>query len=472
MRGGKVVAFAIGPVLAAGLGAVTVPLLAWLFDPADVGRFGVLQTTQALIVTGVLLGLDQAYVREYHEVRDRRTLFWTTTPLPYAVLAVITVVALLFAGDIARALYGEAESWWTLGTLACVWVALLLRQWTLVVRMQERGLVFSVVQSLPRAVLVVLALGLTALSRRPDFSALQAIFLLSSLVCLIALGAVTARTWFPPSRGLGSAFLRRLLRYGVPLSLAALLYTGLASAGVYALRIFWTLDEVAVFAVAVSAAGVAVVVQTIFSVVWAPILYRNAAAGSDRPLVAAAQGSVLAVVCAAYAACGMLSWLLDYLLPADYGQVRLLVLVMIAQPLLYVLSEVTGSGLGVTRRSGFALAASVVAIVACIGLNLALTPFLGAVGAGLAAMFAFWVLFVLKTEFSARVWGGLPRRRLHGLVVVAVALAATTLLSATDVATTTALWAAFGVASALLCRREWATIAQRIRGRSSRTEES
>lgn len=465
MNGRQLLSFAIGPVLAAGLGALTVPLLAWLFAPDDVGRFGVLQTTVALVLTGVMLGLDQAYVREYHELPDRRALFATTTRLPYLVLGGVTLIAVILSQRIALVLYGEPVWTWTVATLGCVWAALLLRQWMLVVRMEERGLVFSLAQSLPRAVLVILALALPLLSIPAGYGELQVIFLISSLVCLIPLGIATRRTWFPPQRGLARGMLLQLLAYSVPLALAAFLYAALAAAGVYTLRATSSLAEVATYSVAVSAAGVAVVLQTIFSVVWAPILYRSASVGADRPLVLRARNSMLAIVCAAFALCGMLSWLLDYLLPADYAQVRLLVLVTVAQPLLYVLSEVTGAGVGITRRSGFALLATAIAVVACAGLNLVLTPQLGARGAALSAMLAFWLLFVLKTEASAAIWVDLPRWRLHLLVAAWIGLAAVTVLVAPGPAITAAAWGMLGVVSAVACWREWVWIARRIRPR-------
>ena len=69
-----VLAFALGPIVTAGLGLVTVPVIAWVFPPADVGRLNIVQIAVSFGVLLFNLGLDRAYVREYHEWSDRGAL--------------------------------------------------------------------------------------------------------------------------------------------------------------------------------------------------------------------------------------------------------------------------------------------------------------------------------------------------------------------------------------------------------------
>ena len=70
----KILAFSIGPMGAALIGLVTLPIVAWLFSPEDIGRLTMFQVTVSFTLLLFSLGLDQAYVREFHEVKDKPSL--------------------------------------------------------------------------------------------------------------------------------------------------------------------------------------------------------------------------------------------------------------------------------------------------------------------------------------------------------------------------------------------------------------
>ena len=70
----SVVGFSIGPIVGAFIGLVTLPLNAWIFSPDDIGRLNIFQTICSLMLLFSVLGLDQAYVREYHEVANKEAL--------------------------------------------------------------------------------------------------------------------------------------------------------------------------------------------------------------------------------------------------------------------------------------------------------------------------------------------------------------------------------------------------------------
>ena len=64
MTSRKIAAFAIGPIGAAVLGLISLPIITWLFSQEDVGRMAVLQVTLSFSILLFSLGLDQSYVRE------------------------------------------------------------------------------------------------------------------------------------------------------------------------------------------------------------------------------------------------------------------------------------------------------------------------------------------------------------------------------------------------------------------------
>ncbi len=81
----------------------------------------------------------------------------------------------------------------------------------------------------------------------------------------------------------------------------------------------------------------------------------------------------------------------------------------IAGPLFYLLSEVTMVGIGISRRSSFALIASFIAFVVSIVINYFLVHYFGAIGASIAIMISFYIFFIIKTESTIYLWHNLNR---------------------------------------------------------------
>jgi len=97
----KIAAFAIGPIGAAVLGLISLPIITWLFSQEDVGRMAMLQVTLSFSILLFSLGLDQSYVREFHEAENKPALL-KRAMLPGLLLLLIAIGVLLsFGGSMA-----------------------------------------------------------------------------------------------------------------------------------------------------------------------------------------------------------------------------------------------------------------------------------------------------------------------------------------------------------------------------------
>ena len=184
------------------------------------------------------------------------------------------------------------------------------------------------------------------------------------------------------------------------------------------LRYLSTYNELGLYSVTVAIAGAAAVLQQMFSTVWTPTLYKATAQGNESALVTTANQHVLAAVAAIFPALGCSSWLLSYLFPSDYFNIRYIVLCCFAQPLFYAISETTVAGINLKRRSFLSVLATLAALGINVGGNMILIPRYGAAGAAAATAISFWVFLVFRTEASARVWRSFPRRTLYVLSFV------------------------------------------------------
>jgi O-antigen/teichoic acid export membrane protein len=424
-----VLAFAIGPITSAGLGLITVPAIAWVYPPADVGRLNIVQIAVSFGVLLFNLGLDRAYVREYHEWNDRGALLKACFTPGLALMLLVMLASMPFERRLANWLFGLGHIGYYWALMACVVVSFISRFLSLILRMQDRGMAFSASQILPKVILLlaVVALSLPVFSR--TFGELEAAYLASLLSVLFVYSWNTRREWSPALQApFPHAHIRGLLDYGVPLIFAGVAYWGLDATSTLTLRSLSTLPQLAIYSVSMSFAGVGVVFQTIFTVLWAPMVYKWVAHGVDMRRVDHVAQQALAVVCAIWVLSGALSWLTDFVLPAHYAQVKYLMLCCIGEPLLYTLSEVTCVGIGITRRSMLSLWSTVAGLVANVALSVWLVPGHGAAGAVVANATAFLVFFVARTEASAYVWRPFPRARLYAFVTLGVALSIATLV--------------------------------------------
>lgn len=423
----NIIGFAVGPLSAAGLGLLTVPLIAGAFSPEDVGRLNILQVTVSFCLIFLTLGLDQAYVREFHESCDRAALLKICI-IPGTLLLVVAIISsIFFRVELSRLLFGIAQPIYYWLTLVCVAAVFFSRFLSLVLRMQERGLEFSMSQAIPKALLLALVSGIIWSGISRDFLILQLTFMTSVLAVLIVILCYTGEQWYPAiSAGISYGQLRALLKFGGPLVFSGLGYWGLVATSSIVLRALSTFSELGVYSIATSLAGVATVFQAIFSVVWAPIVYRWVSEQRDLARVHIVAQQALAAICGILLICGMFSWVADYLLPAKYADVKYLVPCAIIPPLLYTLSEVTCVGITISRRTMLTVWVTLAALCVNVLLNLLFARNHGAAGAVMANSVAYMVFFVARTEASAYAWRSFPRAKMYVIVGISVVLCLST----------------------------------------------
>lgn len=423
----KILGFALGPIASAFFGLVTLPLMAWMFSPEDIGRINLFQVTLSFSLLLLMLGLDIAYVREYHGSKDQPALLKACFAPGFVLLLVCALGSIGFGRELAYWLFSVPDPNLYALTLLCVVVNYISRFLSLILRMQERGLAFSMSQVIPKALQLVLLGVVVWLGLQRSFLTLLWISVASMLTVVLVYLWNTRAQWRPAVRARVSATqTRSLLKFGFPLVFSGLAYWGLTATSTVVLRSQSNLGELGTYSVTNSFSGVAAIFQSIFTVMWGPTVFKWVNEGVDMTRVDAIARQALTVVCATFALVGSCSWLTDFVLPAHYINVKYLVVCAITPPLLYTLSEITGIGITITRRTMFLVWVTLAALATNVVLSLWLVPAHGAAGAVMANAVAYVVFFVARTEASARVWRQFPRARLYVFVGLAVAFSLAT----------------------------------------------
>ena len=151
----KLVYFSIGPLGGAFLSLITVPFVAWFFSVEDVGRLTMLQVILSLSVALFSLAMHQAYVREYHEVADKPLLFKICIIPGFIFLSLTCLVILFLPLSISNLLFGIESQYLTFLLVLSIFCSLFINFFSHVVRMEERGLAFSLTQITPKLLLIL-----------------------------------------------------------------------------------------------------------------------------------------------------------------------------------------------------------------------------------------------------------------------------------------------------------------------------
>lgn len=455
-----ILGFSLGPIASAILGLVTVPIIAWAFSPEDIGRFSLLQMVLSFSLLLLSLGLDQAYVREFHGSVDRQQLLKACFVPGFIVMTIGVIVTVWFSKQLSTWLFGISNSWLYSFTTICVVVNYISRFLSLILRMQERSLAYSVSQITPKLFQLLLLMLVVLIGARRDFFTLLSITLASSLTVLIVYTWSTRREWRPALTTHSTSAVRRgLLHFGLPLVFSGLAYWGLTATSILVLRSQSTLGELGVYSVASSFAAAATIFQSVFSIVWAPIVYRWASEGVSMNKVDVVARQALSVVCVIFVLVGLFSRLTDYLLPPHYFDVKYLVVCAITPPLLYTLSEISGVGIGISRRTELTIWVTLFALIVNLLLSLWLIPARGAAGAVIANAVSYIVYFVARAEVSARVWRQFPRLNTYVVIFIIISVSILNVISSESMPFPfEIIWLALAPIVVIYFRDEWAGI--------------
>lgn len=425
----KIAAFALGPLGGALLGFITLPIITWFFSQQDIGRLAMLTVVNSFCTLLFSLGLDQGYVREFHETKCKPGLFKTAI-LPGLLLLVITLSILLGTNNIIALWLFEIDSYFLSLLVALVILATFISRFlSLILRMNEQGLAYSMSQVLPKLLLILIIASYVVLSIDKSLTNLLLANVASTVFVCVIYAWNTRKDWLAAIKEqIDYTYLKNLLSFGTPLIFGGLAFWGLTATDKILLKELSSYEQLGLYSVAVSFAAAATIFQSVFSTVWAPTVYKWAAKGENLDKILQVNRYVLLAVIILFSLAGLFSWLITLLLPEPYYAVQWILLSCLGYPLLYTLSETTVVGIGVTRRSGFAMLAACIAFIINLLGNWWLIPIYGAAGAAVSTCIAFWVFFIMRTEFAIYLWKPTPRLAMYGYSTLLVAGAVITSL--------------------------------------------
>lgn len=464
MKTKKILEFALGSIGSALLGFITVPITAWLFPVEHIGKLAILQIALTLSILLFSLGMDQSLVRYYYESNNKSQTIKNAMLPGVIFLFAFLAFSIFFSDNLSSIIFDEPNILYGLLILLLIVASYFLRFFSLILRLEEKGLAYSFSQIIPKLLLIIL-IGIVSLSSKNDFSTYLAINAISIVFTALIFMFFLRHELVATFRCKASwPEIKEMFRFAMPLLLGSLTYFTLSASDRFFLKIYASYSELGIYSLAFSFASGAAILQGIFGIIWPPMIYKmHSQGGLTLQFVQKSKRVAVLIVAIIFGMAGILSWLVDFLIPHKYYEVKYLIISCLGLPVFYTLSEVTGLGIGITKKTSYYLIASFLSLLAAIFLNGHLIPIYGAAGAAASICCSLWLFFVLKTEFSNIIWLKTSRFDTYFMPTLGMLFAIAMTLKFFPIETFRIIWAGYLLLSLLLFRAEFVSIYKYIK---------
>lgn len=401
----KLGSFSMGPLVGALLAFLTVPICTYFISAEEYGRSSMFILAQSTISMVVYLGMDQAFVREFHEAKGQTVrLLANALMIPLAIVAVLDVVIFCNLSRISSLLFGVPGEHLAVAALALMLPFMVLENFGLLrLRMEEKGLKYSFFYILLKLLTLVFTVLLFVLWEKSFQAVVYAIALAEivngTLLACFALRDVRLIGLRPDKE-----LIRRMLKFGLPLLPASLVFWALTSMDKVMLRTMCNYAELGLYSAAFKIAQVLSLFQACFTVFWTPVSYRWFESGVEKKYfenIIRLVSFGMTGVCLAVLLC---KEILSLVLGAEFAQAIHIFPFIMLYPIMYTMSETTAMGIGFTRKTGYNIFISALAGGVNIGMNYWLIPLWGGVGAAVATGVSYMVFFWARTLIARRLW--------------------------------------------------------------------
>ena len=397
--------YGLGGLVSRILAVLLLPLYTHYLSTSDYGQIETLIALVTVLTIILRFGISAAFFRFYFDAEDNvgrrlvlRTSFWFTMSM--ATLGLVVVTAL--ASPIAEWLFGDAGAANLVRASAvALWAQMNYEQLTSLFRVEERSVAF-VIASLTNVFLTIGAtiLLVVVLDKGP-LGVVVGNFTGTLIVYLALLGYRREQLGLQLDRPL----LRRMNHFGLPLVPTALLLWVTNFSDRFFLVKLTDTAEVGLYSVGVRVASAMVLLLTAFRMAWPAFAYSIKSDDEAKQTYAWVLTYLVVISTWIATALTLLSpWLVDWLTAPQFSSASRVVGPLAFAAVAFGGYIVIAIGIGRARRTQFNWVITGIAAVVNVTLNLTLIPVYGMMGAAVATVAAYTIMFLGMAWWSQRIF--------------------------------------------------------------------
>lgn len=404
--------FSVGPIVGAFLGLITVPLVTFFISTDEYGRCSMFTLAQSAMSMLVYLGMDQAFVREFHGEKGRTDhLLVNAIFLPICITFLVDAAIIWFSKQVSIWLFDTPDERIAVYMLAIMLPFMVLENFGLLkIRMEERGLQYSLFTILLKLLTLLMTVGLFICYEKSFRSVVYAVSISEILTgCIIFLTTMRKVPFF--SMSIDRLLLKRMLKFGIPLMPAAILGWALTSMDKIMLRSLCSYSELGLYSAAYKIVSILGIVQSSFTLFWPPVAYRWYESGKENKYFTAINDIVAMVMAALCISVLLCKDIVALILGKNFAQAIYIFPFIMLYPIMYTMSETTAVAIGFARKTGYNILVSVLSGGINIILNYLLIPAMGGKGAAMATGLSYTFFFWSRTMISRSLWYKFPLKK-------------------------------------------------------------
>ncbi len=402
----KFLKFSYGSWVSLILGLFSTMLVTRLLPPDAYGKASMFDLFIQVGMVLVIFGTDQAFVRLFYEeqTNKRGALLYNCLRIPMLASLVIIGLIIIFYRPISEFLFGAESLSLALILPIGIIAQLLLRFGQLVLRMQQKGNLYSLLQIFQKLFNIILIIVFFYL-----IGSTFTVLIFSKVVTLLLVIGIAIyfgkQFWSISNLKIKDVkhSQQDILKLGAPFVLTTFIFWLFEGFDKIAIRQWNTFDELGLYSAAMRLVALVMVLGTTFSTFWTPVAYErfeHQSANKDffRYITIIVSFAMFLVALVSIAA----KDLIVILLGSDYKGAATIMPFLVFMPILYTISETTVIGINFYKKVNWHI---LIAGIAC-GINILgnwlLVPNYGAIGASVATAFSYIVFFTLRTSISLR----------------------------------------------------------------------
>lgn len=400
----KIFMFAIGPIIGAVLGFITLPLISHFISTEQYGMSSLFQVTYNFLYAFILLGYDQAFMREFNEEDDKRKLFFNCAFPCFIFAILISIVIILFKDKLAMLIFGDSVYWPPIVLLGMCMPLFIIEKFLLLsLRMSENGKKYSFWNVFSKVLYLIILIVLIAIGER-SFLCIVYSLVSAQIITSILLLIFDGKNVNISIKSFDKNLFNNTTKYALPLVPIVIINWAMTSLDTIFLKYFSNFYNVGIYTMAYKFVNIIMIIQTAFCLVWAPISYRWKKEEKNNNYFQSVILIMSFIMVEVFLFVMLFKPLIKIIISKPYYESIYIIPFLLFYPVFVTVSETTTLGIPFTRRSYLNVFISIISIVINSLLNYILIPKYGAVGAAIATGISYFVFFWLRTVFSRRLW--------------------------------------------------------------------
>ena len=400
----KFLGFSLGPIIGAIIGFITVPVTSHLVSADQFGLSNMFTLATNIISLIALVGIDQAFAREYNEVKDRKKLLFNSLFIPFIATIIIGIILIVFKVEFAQILFDNSEMVKPVILLAIFTPLFIIEKFMLLsIRMQEKAVQYSFWNIISKVLNLILTVILLIFYKR-NFESIIYASIFSQLAVSLVLLFVCRESIGISRKYIDKKQIKTLTKFGLPLVPANVIGWGLTSMDSIFLRAMTTYTELGYYSVALKVSNVLTLLQNSFTTFWTPLAFKWKAQNVPKERFEMVNDGVACVMSIVLILILLFKNIIPIFFGDGYEEIVYIIPFLLFHPIFYTMSETTTLGIYFTKKTFYNIIISAVALIANLILNYLLIPIMGAIGASIATGISYLVFFWTRTLISRKLW--------------------------------------------------------------------